>query len=144
MFANQLPLLELRELGAVTGPDWLENYPCPSVKSDEAAGGAAGRARGLSAFLTLRKGLGAAEELLDPKLATLTVVAFSDPNDLLTYGITERFKSHCAPARFANVTVTNASTGWLFIAADPMKAHTDYENNSRVIEVMVNGGKTGR
>lgn len=137
MFANQLPLLELRELDVVTGPNWLDNYPCPT-RSPEEASRDRPQISGLRGFLTLRRGFGAKEEALDPKL-TLSIVAFNDPNDLLTYEMTDRFKKHCGPAKFANVTVTNAETGWLFMAADPMKAHMGYEDNARVVDLIVKG-----
>ena len=37
----------------------------------------------------------------------LSFIAFSDPNDLLTYYISDRYKQHCDGGRFANITVTN-------------------------------------
>lgn len=136
MFANQIPLLELREVGDVTGPDWLSAYPCPDTPPSSAT---AGVGSGLRDFLILRRGVGSTEEALNPSLA-LDVVAFSDPNDLLTYGLSKRFKANCKPARFANVTVTNAKTGWLFIGANPVQAHVDYDVNDQVLDLLVNGG----
>ena len=134
MFANQVPLLELRAAGNVTGPDWLDAYPC----AEPAAGTVRAGENGLRNFLLLRRGAGAAEEALPASLA-LNVVAFSDPNDLLTYGLSDRFKAHCKPARFANVTVTNATTGWLFVAADPLQAHVGYHVNEKVLDMLVHG-----
>ncbi|OEZ29179.1 hypothetical protein [Variovorax boronicumulans] len=137
MFANQIPLLDLRELGDVTGPNWLDAYPCPE-KPPSSALPATG-SHGLRNFLILRRNVAASDEALPSSLA-LNVVAFSDPNDLLTYGFSERFKSKCAPARFANVTVTNAKAGWFFVAANPIEAHTGYDVNTRVLDLIVHGG----
>jgi hypothetical protein len=141
MFANQIPLLDLRELGDVTGPNWLDSYPCPEKPPSSAL--AATGSRGLRNFLVLRRNVAAIDEALPPSLA-LNVVAFSDPNDLLTYGLSDRFKAKCSPARFANVTVTNAKTGWLFVAADPIEAHTGYDVNAKVLDLLVHGGAPGQ
>lgn len=137
MFANQIPLLDLRELGDVSGPNWLDSYPCPENPPSSSV--PATGSRGLRNFLILQKNVATTDEALPASLA-LNVVAFSDPNDLLTYGLSERFKSKCTPARFANVTVTNASTGWLFVAANPVDAHTGYDVNPVVLDLLVNGG----
>lgn len=140
MFANQIPLLDLRELGEVSGPNWLDAYPCPEKPPSSTV---ASGSRGLRNFLILRKNVAAPEEAL-PASLSLNVVAFSDPNDLLTYGLSDRFKTKCTPARFANVTVTNAKTGWLFIAANPVDAHTGYDVNPVVLDLLVNGGMPGQ
>lgn len=137
MFANQIPLLDLRELSEVNGPNWLDAYPCP--EKPPSSGLPATGSRGLRNFLILSRNVAARDEALPPSLA-LNIVAFSDPNDLLTYGLSDRFKSKCAPARFANVTVTNAKTGWLFVAANPVEAHTGYDVNTQVLDLLVHGG----
>ena len=71
----------------------------------------------------------------------LTLVAFSDPNDLLTYFISQRFKDHCRDLAFANVIVTNADKSWLFLSADPLQAHGGYITNPRVIQMIVEGAR---
>jgi hypothetical protein len=138
MFANQIPLLDLRELGDVSGPDWLNAYPCSERPPSSAAPSTGSRS--LRNFLLLRRNVASPTEALDSSLV-LNVVAFSDPNDLLTYGLSERFKTKCTPARFANVTVTNAKTGWLFVGANPVEAHTGYDVNPTVLDLLVRGGR---
>jgi len=109
MLANQLPLIELHNLRAPASPRWLEGYPCPAPGVKEASGD--GPARGLDAFLRLRQRApeGGPRERRG-SVGPVSIVAFSDPNDLLTYFVTARFKERCKGATFANVTVTNAAT----------------------------------
>jgi hypothetical protein len=70
-------------------------------------------------------------------LARLAVVAFTDPNDLLTYRL--------LPARYAapdvavaDVLVSNART-WLGLLENPMAAHLDYLANPHVGELIACG-----
>jgi hypothetical protein len=138
MLANQMPLLELAQVGAPSGAGWLDEYPCPAdtrlvAKSPTARGGIAG-------FLKLRAEAERIQKIQNKiTLPPPFIVAFSDPNDLLTYFITKRFREHCAGAQFANVAVTNADTLWFFVAADPVSAHTGYSTNGEVIRMIVEG-----
>lgn len=59
----------------MSGPNWLDAYPCPDAPPSSAMQGVGS---GLRNFLILRRGAGASEEALDPSLA-LNVVALSDP-----------------------------------------------------------------
>jgi hypothetical protein len=137
MFANQLPFFELRHVKMPTDANWLEDYPCP--KRDPAEAGSPGTTPGLSGFIELRRLARSPEESTGAESQPLSVVAFSDPNDLLTYFLSERFKNHCADVRFANVTVTNADKLWLFLAADPIRAHSHYRENAEVIRMVLEG-----
>jgi hypothetical protein len=116
MMANQLPLLELgriqpRELGK------RHEYCGPDApKGDERA------------------------------INDLFIVAFSDPNDPLSYAIPTGFAedhidSRLCP-RIVNVSVAVTDTINLLGLgefAHPMKAHTEYENDARVIGLIVGG-----
>ncbi len=137
MLANQLPLMDLRALQAPAGKAWLDAYPCPSSGLEESGGDLQ---QGLAGFLQLRRLPPGPEESGGPEIGPLAVTAFSDPNDLLTYFISERFKRHCKDVRFANVTVTNAERVWLFLAADPFVAHNGYVDNNRAIRLILDGG----
>lgn len=69
----------------------------------------------------------------------LQVVAFSDPNDLLTYPIpTEEFGDEYDSMRFSNVTIR---TSWelMWAIGDPMGAHTGHLNSEAVASLLVNG-----
>jgi hypothetical protein len=75
------------------------------------------------------------------QLEPLRVVAFSDANDLLTYQLSKRFKEHCANATFANVSVTNADLLWFFAFANPILAHVGYQENDRIIRLIIEGAE---
>ena len=137
MFANQVPLLELRDVSTPSSPGWLDEYPCRSNRGQEAA--AALPERGFGGFVQLRRQAMTKATEAGATLPVLAVTAFNDPNDVLTYFFTQRFKNHCADVQFSNVTVTNAETLWLFLAADPVVAHTGYKANSRVIDLVLHG-----
>jgi hypothetical protein len=79
-------------------------------------------------------------------LATTRIVAFSDPNDLLSYPIPEDFVRYGIDSRLCpvavNVTlniarVTNVFGGEAF--ANPVTAHSDYNDDERVIGLMTGG-----
>lgn len=114
MAGNQLPILGLTE---------------------QAIGGTALPARdALQRFLALRRN---GVERRGEALQRLALVAFSDPNDLLSYRL--------LPARYAaaNVTVTdvlvsNART-WLGLLENPVAAHLDYLMNPDVGKLIACG-----
>lgn len=69
-----------------------------------------------------------------------TVVAFSDPNDLLSYPLTG--SSYQGPdwkdLKIADVLVSNART-WFGLIEHPWAAHTDYDINPDVTRLMLQG-----
>ncbi len=76
----------------------------------------------------------------------LFIVAFSDPNDLLSYaippGFAENFMDSRLCAKIVNVSVNVTPTLNIFqigSIADPVAAHVNYDADPRVIELMVNG-----
>jgi hypothetical protein len=64
------------------------------------------------------------------------VVAFTDPNDLLSYKLTGR---DVGEHPFANVTLSVARWSYLGIVANPLKAHTGWEKDRRAIKLLING-----
>ena len=114
--ANQIPLLNLGQ--TTTGPspagdvfellDWLQ---------------------------ALRR------EILGPGVAPTAVpkpvvVAFTDPNDLLSYRLTDA--QYGNDYTVVNVAVSNART-WLGLFSNPYTAHTTYLENPEVMSLIVQG-----
>jgi hypothetical protein len=76
---------------------------------------------------------------------TLEIIAFSDPNDDLSWGIPSWYMEHreCFPdTHVTNVFVGN-STRWVFVE-NPVTAHTDYFKNPDVWKVMHCGAVDGK
>ena len=75
----------------------------------------------------------------------VNVVAFSDPNDLLSYGITQDFVDNYLDSRMCpavtNVNINVAEEISVFGAGvvNPVTAHTEYDNDTRVIEMIAKG-----
>jgi hypothetical protein len=76
----------------------------------------------------------------------LQVIAFSDPNDLLSYAIPPAYADEHMDSRLCpmvvNVSVNVVPTIDLFKVgevADPLEAHTEYDNNHRVLGLMTRG-----
>ena len=74
-------------------------------------------------------------------MAAPTVVAFTDPNDLLSYRLLPPVVD-LASARLINVIVSNAAT-WLRFLERPDIAHCGYILNRTVIGLMARGHKVG-
>jgi hypothetical protein len=79
-------------------------------------------------------------------LGELGIVAFSDPNDILSYAIPPKFAeenldSRICP-RIVNVSINVANVVDLFGLgefASPAEAHGGYDNDERVIAIIANG-----
>ena len=78
--------------------------------------------------------------------ASTTIAAFSDPNDFASYPITDEFVRQQIDSRLCpvvtNVTLNVAPVSSLFGAAElanPLSAHTGYENDERVIAMVARG-----
>ncbi|MCZ6466552.1 MAG: hypothetical protein O6829_04670, partial [Alphaproteobacteria bacterium] len=82
----------------------------------------------------------------DRLLGELGIVAFSDPNDILSYAIPPKFAeenldSRVCP-RIVNVSINVANVVDLFGLgefASPAEAHGGYDNDERVIAIIANG-----
>lgn len=78
--------------------------------------------------------------------ASTTIAAFSDPNDVASYPITDEFVRQQIDSRLCpvvtNVTLNVAPVSSLFGAADlanPLTAHSGYEADERVIAMVARG-----
>jgi hypothetical protein len=74
------------------------------------------------------------------------IVAFSDPNDLLSYGIPNEFAEKYIDSRLcANITNVNINIAKVMDAfgladlANPMAAHIGYDTDDRVVALIANG-----
>ncbi len=71
-------------------------------------------------------------------------VLFSDPNDMLTFGVPEVFKQTHARYRnllytYTNVAVTVADTSYFGLLANPLEAHAGYARCNRVLDALIAG-----
>ena len=121
MAGNQLPILALAEQEVAQRG---QRQDSSAVQEPDA----------LRRFLELRRRQSAPRA---ETFARLAVVAFTDPNDLLSYRL--------LPARYAaqdvavaDVLVSNART-WLGLLENPMPAHLDYLMNPQVADLIACG-----
>lgn len=75
-----------------------------------------------------------------------SIIAFSDPNDLLSYAIPHEFVSHYLDSRLCiDVTNVNINVAKVYDAfglgklANPMEAHIGYDTDDRVIAMIAKG-----
>jgi hypothetical protein len=116
MLANQLPLLELADVAP------------PSAQPNE-SGRPSG---GLAGFLRVRRS--------GPETGMrLAIVALTDPNDLLSYTISDTFMRRFNEVTFINVDVGVSGIGLFRLVANPLKAHVGHENDGRVINLIARG-----
>ncbi len=115
MLANQLPLLQAGE-------------PAPTIAKQNDAYCAPN-----------------APKIRDRWFRSLSIIAFSDPNDILSYTIPQSFTADFMDSRLCaqttNVVVSVAQEVSLAVAslASPEVAHTGYENDERVLNLMTHG-----
>jgi hypothetical protein len=114
MLANQLPLLELSE---ISNPISLKQTSSSAVKS-------------LAEIRRQNRPKSAAQR--QPAVLPLHLVAFSDPNDLLSYPLDEHSVSGTSIA-YSNVIISVQRSALLGIVADPMTAHTGHERSPAVM-----------
>lgn len=110
MLANQLPLLEMAER------DVLASGELPLAE--------------------LARELGRLSET-EP---AFTVVAMSDPNDLLSYDISDTLALLVPDVRFANVNV-KLGRSYLGLVSNPLGAHTRHEYSPLVLEYILHGSR---
>ena len=115
MLANQLPLLQMGE-------------PAPAVTKQT------------QAYCSTN-----APKIRERWFRSLSIVAFSDPNDILSYTIPQSFTADFMDSRLCaattNVVVSVAKQVSLGVTsiASPQVAHTAYENDDRVLDLMTQG-----
>jgi hypothetical protein len=70
------------------------------------------------------------------------VIAFSDPNDILSYPIPDfAYLVDEKKSRFNSVTLPIAKWAVLGVFASPLQAHTGYWDDATVIGLVTNGKK---
>lgn len=86
------------------------------------------------------------EKYADRMLAKTNIIAFSDPNDLLSYAIPHDFVNKYLDSRLCiNVTNININVAKVYDAfglgklANPMDAHIGYDTDDRVIALIAKG-----
>jgi hypothetical protein len=160
MFANQLPLLGLANVPVtLRSGDPSGNYleitdlsTIPSLGAKEGSASVAGDvdrtlrlacAKNRIACLAALKGVSAAS--LGETRGRLDIVAFSDPNDLLSWPIPEWYlkDSDTLKLQITNVTLQNAFH-WFGLLEWPESAHDDYMSNSTVWDVIKCGAVNGK
>lgn len=78
-------------------------------------------------------------------LSETSIIAFSDPNDILSYAIPHGFADHYLDSRLCvemtniNINVAKIIDAFGVDMANPLKAHIAYETDERIIALMANG-----
>jgi hypothetical protein len=135
MFANQLALLRFSELQVADGKS-------PKRTESEAA---RGEKPGRSHFFRgcqNQNGAGSAKR--GTEFAAQQVVAYHDPNDLLTYYTSDR-PGYIGEKNVDTTNVVAPFTGTIvpFLLADPMKAHTGQATSRVIVDSVVCGHEPG-
>jgi hypothetical protein len=125
MVANQLPLLALSEQSIET--------PAPAPAAPLALPDS------LQRFLELRRAVPRAR---GKRVSTLTLVALTDPNDVLSYRL-QPSRYAAADVHVADVLVSNASS-WFGLIEDPFAAHNAYLDNPDVARIIACGSPAAR
>jgi hypothetical protein len=127
MVANQLPLLDVA--GVTAGALWGASMEPPS-----------GRSNTMDVFALLSRARSLAAVTTKP----MTVVAFSDPNDILSYRIVpEHIAGDLRDFRVVNVIVSNDTTYFNYVER-PDIAHCGYAWNPYVLGMMAKGYRAGK
>lgn len=77
--------------------------------------------------------------------AKLNMIAFSDPNDILSYPIPPRYADKnidsrlCSQIANVNINVTDVKDVFGLEFANPLLAHTGYESDDRVVAIIADG-----
>ena len=122
MFANQIPMLDL--VG-----------PAPSLPAKDGAT-AAGDASSLRGFIRLLKDYRTSE--LDGSFARLKLVAFSDPNDVLSYRLPRDYFPEAYRTDVINVLPSN-DVVWFGLLENPLTAHQGYADTDDVMQLFLCG-----
>ncbi len=79
-------------------------------------------------------------------VASIAIIAFSDPNDLLSYAIPQEFAQHDLDSRLcAKITNININVAHVIDMfgmgkfANPLTAHTGYDSDDRVVALIAEG-----
>ncbi len=80
----------------------------------------------------------------------VNIIAFSDPNDLLSYDIPQQFVDEymdsrlCPEVTNVSINVADIISAFGVGVVNPVTAHTGYDNDNRVIEMIANGNKENK
>ena len=75
----------------------------------------------------------------------VNIIAFSDPNDLLSYEVPQDFVDNyldsrmCPEVTNVSLNVADVISAFGVGVVNPVTAHTEYDNDDRVIEMIANG-----
>ena len=139
MFANQLPLLELADLSARLGAPHSAQREAGTAKLD------AFLERLREAHATMRPAArSAAPGAVSgaPAPPPLQIVAFTDPNDLLSYEISRAnlAENGAAPTTYsASNVLYPVAISYFGVFANPLTAHTGYSSNPEVLDLVICG-----
>jgi hypothetical protein len=134
MAANQIPILTLA---------YDETSGVQGLQTDAAAP-VADPLDALTKELGLRRRkLQGSLGIAQPAAETLQVAAFSDPNDLLSYPLTDSAIAGRKSYKLVDVIVSNDRT-WLGALENPYAAHLDYRENKEVLRLIVCGFPTAK
>jgi hypothetical protein len=127
LLANQIPILELAE----------EDVLLPASRTRSAAGTTP---QVLDEVVDLvRGGRGPGPRDSQGRRAPLEIIAFTDPNDVLSYRLRPgRFVQGENVVRLVNVYTSNADT-WFGLVERPDHAHTGYRESRQVIDLILRG-----
>jgi hypothetical protein len=142
-FANQVPLLELAELGQGLpgfGHGAMAPLPGPEVERASEEAGSTGRSS-FSADLANWAAKRAALQNVPGPLAHVAggmqqIVAWSDPNDLLSWQLPD-----IQGINIVNLHPQN-SIRWLWLFENPLAAHDNYAKNKDVIRALLKPRQT--
>lgn len=76
---------------------------------------------------------------------SMNIIAFSDPNDLLSYDVPQSFADTYIDSRLCpnvtnvNINVAEEISAFGIAVVNPLSAHTEYDNDERVIGIIANG-----
>lgn len=76
-------------------------------------------------------------------LPPLHIVSFTDPSDVLSYRLNDKFFPTGLDVRLTNVIVSNAPT-YFGLVENPLTAHCGYKANPDVLGMIANGTENGR
>jgi hypothetical protein len=142
MFANQLALLRFSEL-KVLSVSGAQFQSIGSNSPEEGEDGIQGRShffRGCPATTTYLK-----EPSKGGQFAAEQVVAYHDPDDLLTYYTSDRpGEVGVENKNTTNVVLPYASTIIPFLLVDPAGAHTDQPKQNKIMDMVVCGRGAGK
>jgi len=130
MLANQLPILDLARGPGASAERRVESTEAvvSSIENNS-----------LQRLLEVLLRRPAIESIDSPQTESVSLVAFTDPNDLLSYRLPKRYED-TVPGRInvLNVIVSNDKT-YLGYVERPDTAHSGYRDNAAVMTVMFCG-----